>query len=161
VYIVRGWFIILIIEHLADHKEHIDTVTNWLWKEFGNKNNYNFFQSIIRHSLIKSKLPLTFIALEDNELVGTIGLWRSDLVSRQDLYPWLSALFVKEDFRGKQIGQELQRFLIEYCTVAGYTEFFLYTDICNYYEKTGWIYLEDGVEYSGEYLKIYKKELSK
>lgn len=82
-------------------------------------------------------------------------------MSRQDLYPWLSALFVKEDFRGKKIGQELQHFLIEYCREAGYTELFLYTDICDYYEKTGWIYLGDGVEYSGEYLKIYKKEISK
>ncbi|MCI1586153.1 MAG: GNAT family N-acetyltransferase, partial [Clostridium beijerinckii] len=97
----------LIIEHLADHKEYIDTVINLIWKEFGNENNYNFFESIIKNSLIKNRLPLTFIALEDNELVGTIGLWRSDLMSRQDLFPWLSALFVKKNFRGKRIGQEL------------------------------------------------------
>ena len=154
-------FIILIIEPLADHKEYIDTVVNWLWKEFGNENNYEFFQSIIKNSLIKNKLPLTFIALADNELVGTIGLWRSDLVSRQDLYPWVSALFVKENFRAKRIGQELQHFLIEYCREVGFTELFLYTDICNYYEKTGWEYLEDGVEYSGDYIKIYKKEMNK
>lgn len=151
----------LIIEHLADHKEYSDTVTNWLWKEFGNENNYDFFESIIKNSLIKNKLPLTFIAIEDNEIVGTIGLWRSDLMSRQDLCPWLSALFVKENFRGKRIGQKLQNFLVEYCRKVGFTELFLYTDICGYYEKTGWEYLEDGVEYSGEYIKIYKKEISK
>ena len=149
----------LTIEHLADHKEYIDTVVNWIWSEFGNENNYDFFESIIKNSLIKNKLPLTFIALEDNELVGTIGLWRSDLMSRQDLFPWLSALFVKENFRGKRIGQKLQNFLVEYCKKAGFTELFLYTDICGYYEKTGWEYLEDGVEYSGEYIKIYKKEI--
>lgn len=154
-------FIIFIIEHLADHKEYIGTVTNWLWKEFGNENNYDFFQSIIKNSLIKNKLPLTFIALEDNELVGTIGLWRSDLMSRQDLFPWLSALYVKENFRGKRIGQKLQKFLVEYCREAGFTELFLYTDICNYYEKTGWEYLQDGVEYSGEYMKIYMKKISR
>lgn len=109
----------------------------------------------------KNQLPLTFIALLDNELVGTVGLWRGDLLSRQDLYPWLSALYVEENYRGKKIGQELQKFLIEYCRKAGYTELFLYTDICNYYEKTGWKYLGDGVEYSGEYIKIYKQEISK
>jgi predicted N-acetyltransferase YhbS len=136
-------------------------VTNWIWKEFGNENNYDFFQSIIKNSLIKNKLPLTFIALEENELVGTIGLWRSDLMSRQDLFPWLSALFVKETSRGKRIGQKLQNFLVEYCREAGFTELFLYTDISGYYEKTGWEYLEDGVEYSGEYIKIYKKEISR
>ena len=129
-------------DSLADHKEYIDTVVNWIWSEFGNENNYDFFESIIKNSLIKNKLPLTFIALEDNELVGTIGLWRSDLMSRQDLFPWLSALFVKENFRGKRIGQKLQNFLVEYCKKAGFTELFLYTDICGYYEKTGWEYLE-------------------
>lgn len=159
-FIVRRCFIILVIEHLGDHIEHIDTVTNWLWREFGKANNYDFFHSIIRHSLIKDKLPLTFIALRDNELVGTVGLWRSDLVSRQDLYPWLSALYVKEEFRGENIGQELQRFLIGYCRKVGYHELFLYTDICSYYEKTGWIYIEDGIEYSGEHLRIYKMEMS-
>ena len=82
-------------------------------------------------------------------------------MSRQDLFPWLSALFVKESFRGKGIGQKLQKFLVEYCRNVGFTELFLYTDICGYYEKTGWEYLEDGVEYSGEYMKIYKKEISK
>lgn len=76
----------LTIEHLADHKEHIDTVVNWIWNEFGNENDYEFFKSIIKNSLIKNKLPLTFIALEDNELVGTIGLWRSDLMSRKTFF---------------------------------------------------------------------------
>ena len=147
------------IEHLGDYKEHVDTVANWLCTEFGEENNYEFFHSIIEHSLIKNKLPLTFIAFDDNELVGTIGLWRSDLVSRQDLYPWLSALYVREDYRGKNIGQELQRFLIEYCKNAGFSEIYLYTDLHNYYEKTGWEYIEDGVEFSGGRMKIYMKEM--
>ncbi|MBN1069477.1 GNAT family N-acetyltransferase [Clostridium botulinum] len=150
----------LIIEHLADHKEYLDNVIDWLWKEFGNEDNYAFWESIVKNSLIKNQLPLTFIALMDNKLVGTVGLWRSDLLSRQDLYPWLSALFVKEQYRSKNIGQELQRFLIDYCRKNGYEELFLYTDICNYYEKTGWQYLDDGIEYSGGSMKIYKKKLS-
>lgn len=154
-------FIILSIEHLADHKEYIDTVTNWLWKEFGNENNYEFFHSIIKNSITKNELPLTFVALEDNELVGTVGLWRSDLMSRQDIYPWLSALYVKENKRGKGVGQELQNFLVEYCRKKGFKELFLFTDLCNYYEKTGWKYLEDGVEFSGDYIKIYNKKINR
>lgn len=58
-------------------------------------------------------------------------------MSRQDLFPWLSALFVKESFRGKRIGQKLQNSLVEYCRKVDFTELFLYTDICDYYEKTG------------------------
>ncbi|URZ04220.1 GNAT family N-acetyltransferase [Clostridium felsineum] len=150
----------LIIEHLADHREYIDNVIEWLCKKFGNGDNYGFWESIVKNSLIKNKLPVTFIALINNKLVGTVGLWRSDLFSRQDLYPWLSALYVKDKYRNRNIGQELQRFLIDYCKKKGYKELFLYTDLCNYYEKSGWQYLEDGIEYSGESIKIYKKKLS-
>lgn len=34
--------IILIIEHLADHKEYVDTVVDWICKEFGDENNHEF-----------------------------------------------------------------------------------------------------------------------
>ncbi|SHH81862.1 GNAT family N-acetyltransferase [Clostridium intestinale] len=149
----------LIIEHLVDHEECLDTVIDWLWKEFGNEDNYAFWESIVKNSLKKNLLPLTFIALMDNKPVGTVGLWRSDLLSRQDLCPWLSALFVKEEYRSKNIGQELQLFLIDYCRKKGYEEIFLYTDSNNYYEKTGWQYLDDGIEYSGGSIKIYNKKL--
>jgi predicted N-acetyltransferase YhbS len=149
----------LLIEHLADHKEYIDTVVDWLWKEFGEENSYAFFESIIKNSLKKGHLPLTFVAFIDNELVGTIGLWRSDLLSRQDLYPWLSALFVKESYRDRKIGQSLQHFLVQYCKESGFSELFLYTDLSNYYEKTGWEHIENGIEYSGQHIKIYKKSL--
>ncbi|NFG24490.1 GNAT family N-acetyltransferase [Clostridium botulinum] len=147
------------IAYLADYKENTETIINWLWAEFGNEANRDFFESIIKHSLKKNSLPLTFIALSDNELVGTISLWRADLVSRQDLYPWLSALYVKENYRNKGIGQKLQDFVLTYCKNTGFSELFLYTDIDDYYEKTGWKHFEDGVEYSGNYIKIYKKEL--
>lgn len=150
----------LTIEYLSDHKEYVDTIVDWIANEFGDESSYHFFESIIKNSLVKDKLPLTFIALEDNEVVGTVGLWRGDLLSRQDLFPWLSALFVKEDYRGKKIGQKLQNFLVDYCRKAGFKELFLYTDLCGYYEKTGWKYIADGVEYSGNYMKIYKKELN-
>lgn len=80
-------------------------------------------------------------------------------MSRQDLYPWLSALYVKENYRNKGIGQKLQDFVLTYCKNTGFSQLFLYTDIDDYYEKTGWKHFEDGVEYSGNYIKIYKKEL--
>lgn len=147
------------IEYLADHLEYIDDVIDCIWKEFGEEDNRAFWESIVKNSLRKDKLPLTFIALSDNKLAGTVGLWRGDLLSRQDLFPWLSALFVKEEYRGRNVGQALQRFLIDYCRKEGYEDLFLYTDLCNYYEKTGWKYIGEEIEYSGNSIKIYKQNL--
>lgn len=80
-------------------------------------------------------------------------------MSRQDLYPWLLALYVNEDYKGMNIGEELQNYLIKYCKKEGFSELFLFTDISNYYERKGWKYLEYGIEYSGDSIKIYKKEI--
>ncbi|AOR23833.1 GNAT family N-acetyltransferase [Clostridium taeniosporum] len=147
------------IAYLADYKENSKTIINWLWSEFGNETNHDFYEIIIKHSFKKNTLPLTFIALLDNELVGTISLWRTDLISRQDLYPWLSALYVKEEYRNQNIGKKLQNFVLNYCKNNGFSNLFLYTTLDNYYEKTGWKYFEDGIRYSGQHIKIYKKEL--
>lgn len=86
-------------------------------------------------------------------------MWRGDLLSRQDLFPWLSALAVKKEFRNQNIGQELQKFLISYAKGKGYKELYLYTDLDNYYEKTGWTHFDNGVEFTGGIVKLYKQDL--
>ncbi len=55
-----------------------------------------------------------FIAVEGETLVGTVGLWRCDLISRQDLFPWMAALYVSPDARGRGIAQLLQQHVIDY-----------------------------------------------
>ncbi|WP_242846701.1 hypothetical protein [Clostridium botulinum] len=42
------------IAYLADYKENTETIINWLWTEFGNEANRDFFESIIKHSLKKT-----------------------------------------------------------------------------------------------------------
>lgn len=148
------------IDHLSNHKEHIDTISKWLCKEWETHDNIEFFKSILNHSLIKTSLPQTFIALNDGKPVGTIALWRCDMVSRQDLFPWLSAFYVIPNYRNKGIGKRLQSYLLSYTKDLGYKEIYLYTDLENYYEKTGWEYIDRGITYSGEYNKIYKKSIN-
>ncbi|SQA99662.1 Uncharacterised protein [Cedecea neteri] len=62
----------------------------------------------------EGEMPLTFIALDGEKMVGTVGLWRCDLISRQDLWPWLAALYIDESQRGKGLGELLQRHVAEY-----------------------------------------------
>ena len=77
------------------------------------------------------------------------------MVSRQDLFPWLSGLYVVPEYRGQGIGAQLQNHLADYAKSLGYKELYLYTDIENYYEKNGWEHIDNGITYSGEYDRIY------
>ncbi len=105
--------------------QYAEQAIDWIWRAFGDGLPREFFQSVIDHSQTPGALPLTFIAVEDERLLGTVGLWRCDLITRQDLYPWLAALYVDEAARGKGLAGKLQEHVIAYAAQAGYTELHL------------------------------------
>lgn len=95
------------VANLCEHPEHYNSAARMLYSFFGKDTVYdeNFFRAATACGKGQDGVPAAFIALCDGEPVGVVCLWRSDLLSRQDLYPWLANLFVKEDFRGMHIGQ--------------------------------------------------------
>lgn len=120
-------------------------VTDWLWQAFGGETlPRQFFASIVQHSQTAEALPLTFIAVEGEQLLGTIGLWRCDLISRQDLFPWLAALYVAPAARGQGLAGKLQRHVIDYARRAGFRELYLYSACRDFYERFGWRYIGEG-----------------
>lgn len=61
----------------------------------------------------------------------------NDLCARQDLFPWMATLYVKENFRSMGIGKLLQKKCIEKAKKMNYKNLYLITEHENYYEKTG------------------------
>ena len=148
------------IINLSARPEFKEQVTDWLWQAFGSENSRDFFASVVQSSLSGADLPQTFIALEGERLAGTVGLWRCDLVSRQDLTPWLAALYVDKDYRSRGLGQQLQEFLQEHSRRSGFSELYLYAEFTGYYERFGWRYIGDALDYPDKTVRVYKKSLS-
>lgn len=147
------------IVYLAEYPQHQEQVTDWLWQAFGSHSSREFFASVVHSSLNPPALPVTFIALEADRLVGTVGLWRCDLISRQDLTPWLAALYVDENQRDKGLGQMLQRHVLDYSRRAGFADLYLYATFSGYYEKFGWQYIGDGLDYPDKTVRLYRQGL--
>ena len=100
--------------------QYAPQVTDWLWQAFGGETlPRQFFASIVQHSQTAEALPLTFIAVEGEQLLGTIGLWRCDLISRQDLFPWLAALYVAPAARGQGLAKKLALLALDYAREKG------------------------------------------
>lgn len=131
-------------------------VTDWLWQAFGTSDSRDFFASIVATSQREGEMPLTFVAVEGDKLVGTVGLWRCDLISRQDLYPWLAALYIEEKQRGRGLGAQLQQHVIEYARTLGYPQLYLYSACKDYYERFGWQYIGDGLDYPNKSVHLYR-----
>jgi GNAT superfamily N-acetyltransferase len=147
------------IVDLHRKRELIEVVTKWTWREWGTADNYDFFKDLVQKSLNKDDIPQTFVALINNQPVGTVSLLKNDLKSRQDLSPWLASLYIAEEYRGRGIGRALQDFVMERAKSLGYRELYLFTRHSHYYKKNNWVFLEEGHSYAGYKVKIYRKSL--
>jgi hypothetical protein len=152
------------IINLANKPEHIKTVVDWLFSEWGN-DNYDYWNCWVRSSLCVDKVPQTFVILVDNRIAGTYSIWRCDLQSRQDLFPWVGGLFVSEKFRGKtfdggKLGVHLQKHAFSQLKLLGLEDAYGFTEIAGYYEKTGWQFMEMGIDERSNQVRIYKINLT-
>ena len=151
----------MIIQPLHAAPQHASRVTEWLWQAFGGETlPQAFFASIVEHSQTPGALPITFVAVEGERLLGTVGLWRCDLISRQDLYPWMAALYVAPEARGRGLAGKLQQHVIGYARTQGYSELFLYSACRDFYERFGWQYIGEGLDYPASAVSLYRYDLS-
>ncbi len=138
---------------------HATHITDWLWQAFGDGTSREFYSSIVRSSLNGADFPVTFVALENDVPLGTIGFWRCDLISRQDLYPWAAALYVDEAARGKGVSEALQQHVIDFARGRGYQRLWLWSTFGGYYERFGWQYQCDALEFPDVQVKVYARDL--
>jgi len=148
------------VVNLADEKKYIEEVSTWVWEEWSKAKGVNLEEVIYRtnHSICKDRVPQVLIAKLNDDLVGTVSIWYNDLTTRQDLTPWLAALYVNREYRGRGIGALLQEKCIELAKKHGYKKLYLITDHENYYEKTGWTFLTLAPD-GGHQTRIYEYDI--
>jgi GNAT superfamily N-acetyltransferase len=146
------------IRPLADHPELHDTITRWLWSEWGTPTNHGLYGSLVAHCR-KDTIPAIYVAFAGGKPTGTVGLLRTDLLSRQEFTPWMAVLYVLPEYRGQGIAARLQEHAVAEAKRLGLPEIYLYTKMSGFYEKTGWVYLESDLDDHGDSIRIYRKEL--
>ena len=146
------------IEPVHDHPSLHDTIAGWLWNEWGTPANRELYKSLVAHSR-KDAVPAIWVAFDTTIPVGTVGLLRTDLVSRQEFTPWMAVLYVIPEYRGRGIAAQLQEHVLDEARRLGYDEIFLYTKMTGFYERTGWEYVESDVDDHGSTVRIYRKAL--
>lgn len=133
----------LSIVYLKDHPEHVPLVAKWMFETWGHYNPHASYEKTelkLRAHLNKDQLPITYIALDDEQPVGTGSLRITDGI-RPDLMPWLASLFVLPEHRGNGIAQSLIDQIKEKAQQLEYSTLYLLAfdqNIPQWYEKLGW-----------------------
>ncbi len=113
----------------------------------------------VRNASTKNDLPQFYIMLIGRKIIGCALLLTNDIISRQDLYHRVGCLFVEEAERGRAYGRRLLDHALLQAGQAGFPKAYLTTDHDGYYEKYGWIRMDDGIDlFSVKPSRIYYHE---
>ncbi|MFC5602236.1 GNAT family N-acetyltransferase [Sporosarcina koreensis] len=143
---------------IHEREEIFAEAVQTFWGQWGNESNYRFYEDCMKHSSVTAEgVPSFYIAVEGSEIIGTYAILRNDLVSRQDLSPWLACLYVDPKFRGQAIGSQLLDHAIAEAGRKGFEKLYLTTDHVGYYEKYGWSKIAECFDLFGNPSSVYEK----
>jgi GNAT superfamily N-acetyltransferase len=136
------------IEYLADRPEFLEQLAQLSWKEWqeiyekraqtleDSRENY-------RERMNTDQLPLTFVALRGDQLLGMVSLKFHDMDTRPDLDPWLGGLLVLPEWRKRGVGTMLMHRAADEARRLNVSRLYLWTHSAEgLYRKLGWQVVE-------------------
>ena len=130
------------IEYLADHPEFLPTLAHWQHEEWGHLRPGDSVEGRLARLQSYSQrhgIPLTVVAHENRELLGSASLVRNDMATRPELTPWLAGVFVAPEHRRRGVGAELVRRVIAEAAEQKVPILYLYTVHSEtFYANLGW-----------------------
>ena len=101
-----------------------------------------------------------FAAMADGRIIGMVTIMKTDYYPVPEIYPWISTLFVSEEYRGMRISKKLIDFANLYAEDLGFDKTYIPSEHVGLYEKYGYTYIKDIVNYGGDTDRLYAKEIN-
>ena len=137
------------IYNIKEKQEFLKEVAELTQKEWGKKtNSKEEFEEKINKKISKiinnfdNPLYCKLVLIDNDILVGFISIFPTDGEERKDLSPWYATMYVKETYRGKGYSKILNDAILHEAKKRGFKKLYLKTDLTNYYEKFGAIFLD-------------------
>ena len=134
------------IEYLADRTDALPILARWKHKEWGHLragDTVEKRQARLAETAHRDRIPLTVVALQGEEVLGSASLIEHDMETRMELTPWLAGVYVGEAYRCRGIGAELVRRIMSEAGKLKVPLLYLYTVHSEkFYAALGWTFLE-------------------
>lgn len=136
----RGVHVIIEIFEIRKHGELADEAAKWFHSKWSIPLEA-YEESIAACLEGGSGVPQWYVAVEDNRIVGGLGVIENDFHDRRDLTPNVCAVYVEEEYRCRGIAGRLLRYVCEDMNRMGIDTLYLVTDHTSFYERYGWEFL--------------------
>ena len=131
----------LSIGYLDERPDLLPTVAGWLHGEWGHLPGASLDRRLLQLEAQRRRgaVPCAFVACEGRSPVGTASLVESDMRSHPEWTPWLAAVYVVPEARGRGIGSGLSIRAAEVAAALGFRRLFLFTPTQQrLYARLGW-----------------------
>lgn len=148
------------IYDLKEKLEYLDEVVELEFDEWADNKDDNRQVRLEKKkekicSYFEDKSFCKLILVDNNILIGFISIFPYDSEEEKSLTPWYATMYVKKEYRGLGYSRILNDAILKEAKNRGFKEIYLKTDLVNYYDKFGAIFIK--MMNNGE--KLYKFEL--
>ena len=99
-----------------------------------------------------------FVEIMDGKIVGMTAVLKTDYYPLPDICPWVSCIFVSEEYRGQKISGDLIAYANQYLKKNGFSRSYIPTEFFGLYEHYGYTYLKDIINYGGGTDHLFVKD---
>lgn len=128
------------IIRLADQPERKEQAAQWFHEKWGIP-LAAYLESMEECLTGKGPVPQWYVAVEDDRIIGGMGVIENDFHDRKDLAPNVCAVYTEEDRRGRGVAGALLNDVCEDMKQRGIDTLYLLTDHDSFYERYGWEFL--------------------
>lgn len=128
------------IIRLMDWPEIKEKAAEWFHEKWGIPSEA-YRESMEECLLKKTSVPQWYVAMEEDRIIGGLGVIENDFHDRKDLAPNVCAVYVEEDKRCKGVAGALLDYVCRDMKEKGIAVLYLVTDHTSFYERYGWEFL--------------------
>lgn len=125
------------IIRLKDKPEMKERAARWFHEKWGIPLNA-YLESMDECLAEGNPVPQWYVAMEDNRMIGGLGVIENDFHDRKDLAPNVCAVYTEEDRRRRGVAGALLHYVCADMKEKGIGTLYLVTDHIGFYERYGW-----------------------
>ena len=151
------------IRHLPADPNVVGLVAGWLFREWGHLSPGASYQRSVERLIQRTgsaEVPVTLVAFEGDQAIGTASLVADDMETRPQFTPWLASVYVLPESRTQGVGSELCKAIITELNRLNIKRAYLFTpNKEEFYQRLGWRTIEREI-YRGEQVTVMTYELA-